>query len=382
MRIKARYILTIATAIIIVASLLYTNHLVKILKTEERQKIELWAHAISLVVDIETDDKTFDLVWQIIENNENIPVMIVNSDGDLLAIRNFDNKEVEELTNNRVVREKKIAKLETKHQPLKINADTAGIQYIYYDDSILLKKLSIFPYVLWSLIVVVLLFAMVAYTAETHAEQNRVWAGLSKETAHQLGTPISSLMALKEILKEQYENDEIVVEVEKDVERLNTIAERFSKIGSKPVLEPTNIEAVVEHTVDYMKRRTSSKVNYTVNFRNHELVASINTPLFEWVIESICKNAVDAMEGKGNITIEAEQLSDHTITIDISDTGKGIDRNHYRDIFKPGYTTKKRGWGLGLSLAKRIIEEYHEGKIFVKKSEIAKGTTFRIQLKQ
>ncbi|MCQ2384219.1 MAG: HAMP domain-containing histidine kinase [Paludibacteraceae bacterium] len=379
MKINSRYLLVLATMIVVVTSLLYTNHLVDVLKQEERQKVEHWARATSLIVDVETEDRSFDLVWSLIENNENIPVLITSETGDVLALRNFDERRFSSLMTDAVLQQKLIEKLSDKHQPLKIDAGEAGIQYIYYDDSILLKKLSAFPYVLWAVISVVLLFAVLAFTAESRAEQNRVWAGLSKETAHQLGTPISSLMALKEILKEQYADDEVVVEVEKDVERLNTIAERFSKIGSKPILEKVVVAPVLERAVEYMRRRTSSRVTYNVECPR-EALALINVPLFEWVIENLCKNAVDAMEGTGMLKILVEPQKNNHLYIDISDNGKGIDRKNFRDVFKPGYTTKKRGWGLGLSLAKRIIEEYHGGKIFVKSSEIGKGTTFRIVL--
>lgn len=379
MKINSRYLLVLATMIVVVTSLLYTNHLVDVLKQEERQKVEHWARATSLIVDVETEDRSFDLVWSLIENNENIPVLITSETGDVLALRNFDERRFSSLMTDAVLQQKLIEKLSDKHQPLKIDAGEAGIQYIYYDDSILLKKLSAFPYVLWAVISIVLLFAVLAFTAESRAEQNRVWAGLSKETAHQLGTPISSLMALKEILKEQYADDEVVVEVEKDVERLNTIAERFSKIGSKPILEKVVVAPVLERAVEYMRRRTSSRVTYHVECPR-EALALINVPLFEWVIENLCKNAVDAMEGTGMLKILVEPQKNNHLYIDISDNGKGIDRKNFRDVFKPGYTTKKRGWGLGLSLAKRIIEEYHGGKIFVKSSEIGKGTTFRIVL--
>lgn len=379
MKINSRYLLVLATMIVVVTSLLYTNHLVDVLKQEERQKVEHWARATSLIVDVETEDRSFDLVWSLIENNENIPVLITSESGDVLALRNFDERRFSSLMTDAVLQQKLIEKLSDKHQPLKIDAGEAGIQYIYYDDSILLKKLSAFPYVLWAVISIVLLFAVLAFTAESRAEQNRVWAGLSKETAHQLGTPISSLMALKEILKEQYADDEVVVEVEKDVERLNTIAERFSKIGSKPILEKVVVAPVLERAVEYMRRRTSSRVTYHVECPR-EALALINVPLFEWVIENLCKNAVDAMEGTGMLKILVEPQKNNHLYIDISDNGKGIDRKNFRDVFKPGYTTKKRGWGLGLSLAKRIIEEYHGGKIFVKSSEIGKGTTFRIVL--
>lgn len=379
MKINSRYLLVLATMIVVVTSLLYTNHLVDVLKQEERQKVEHWARATSLIVDVETEDRSFDLVWSLIENNENIPVLITSETGDVLALRNFDERRYSSLMTDAVLQQKLIEKLSDKHQPLKIDAGEAGIQYIYYDDSILLKKLSAFPYVLWAVISIVLLFAVLAFTAESRAEQNRVWAGLSKETAHQLGTPISSLMALKEILKEQYADDEVVVEVEKDVERLNTIAERFSKIGSKPILEKVVVAPVLERAVEYMRRRTSSRVTYHVECPR-EALALINVPLFEWVIENLCKNAVDAMEGTGMLKILVEPQKNNHLYIDISDNGKGIDRKNFRDVFKPGYTTKKRGWGLGLSLAKRIIEEYHGGKIFVKSSEIGKGTTFRIVL--
>lgn len=371
-----RYILISTVIIVVIMSLLYANHLVKIIKSDERQKVETWAKAMSLVVDVDAEDRSFDLIWNIIENNENIPVLVINETGELLASRNFSD---ETFATETTLLQKKIARLQSRHQPIVLDSGEMGNLYVYYDDSILLKKLTAFPYVLWSIIAIILIFGIWIYSAETHAEQNRVWVGLSKETAHQLGTPISSLMALTEILKDTSGNDEIVQEITKDVDRLNTIADRFSKVGSKPVLEAFDIASVMQHAIDYMKRRTSSRVQYQIN-APEGLTANINVPLFEWVVENLCKNAVDAMSGEGSISVNIEAQKNGIVAIDITDTGKGIERKNFRNVFKPGFTTKKRGWGLGLSLAKRIIEEYHSGKIMVKNSEIGKGTTFRILL--
>ena len=263
---------------------------------------------------------------------------------------------------------------------IKIDLDgTTDYQLVCYDESIMLKRLATYPYVQLGIVLIFVVIAIFALLSSKKAEQNKVWVGLSKETAHQLGTPISSLLAWTEILKESYPEDEMIREMEKDVKRLEIIAERFSKIGSIPEPKETSLNEVITHVVEYMDRRTSSKVKITSNCGNTNIIVRINISLFEWVIENLCKNAVDAMEGKGNIDIYTYKEKEKTI-IEVKDNGKGIKRSDIKNVFTPGFTTKKRGWGLGLSLAKRIIEEYHKGKIYVKDSEIGKGTTFRIEL--
>jgi signal transduction histidine kinase len=275
-------------------------------------------------------------------------------------------------------------KMKDAGRSIKINLDdVAEGDYIEvcYDESIMLRRLNVYPYWVLGLVMLFVVVAIFALLTSKKAEQNKVWVGLSKETAHQLGTPISSLMAWTEILKEAYPDDALIPEMDKDVKRLQLIAERFSKIGSLPEPVPSSLLEVMTHVIDYMDRRTSNKVQMIRNFPEQDIIVKINPSLFEWVIENLCKNAVDAMEGEGTITLFMQEHQDKVI-IEVSDTGKGISRKNINNIFKPGFTTKKRGWGLGLSLAKRIVEEYHKGKIYVLSSEVGKGTTFRIELKK
>ena len=254
--------------------------------------------------------------------------------------------------------------------------------FVCYDDSVMLKRLTSYPYVQLCVVFVFVVVAIFALLTSKRAEQNKVWVGLSKETAHQLGTPISSLMAWTEILKETYPDDELIPEMDKDVKRLQLIADRFSKIGSLPEPVPSSLNEVMEHVIDYMDRRTSKKVQMIRSFPDHDVTVKLNASLFEWVIENLCKNAVDAMEGAGTITLSINDSNDKEVVVEVTDTGKGIKKKDMRNVFRPGFTTKKRGWGLGLSLAKRIVEEYHHGRIYVKSSELGKGTTFRIELKR
>jgi signal transduction histidine kinase len=252
---------------------------------------------------------------------------------------------------------------------------------ICYGESLMLIRLAWWPYVQLGVVLVFVLIAIFALLSSKKAEQNKVWVGLSKETAHQLGTPISSLMAWVEVLKDTYPDDELIPELGSDVKRLQRIAERFSKIGSKPEIQPENLNEVVTQVLQYIGRRTSNRVRLVCNLPQQPLIVPMNAPLFEWVVENLCKNAVDSMEGDGTITLTATDLP-NCYALEVADTGKGIAKNHFQTIFMPGFTTKKRGWGLGLSLAKRIIEDYHQGHIFVKNSELGKGTTFRIELKK
>ena len=256
-----------------------------------------------------------------------------------------------------------------------------GYINVCYDDSVMLKRLAAYPYIQLGVVMLFVVVAIFALLTSKRAEQNKVWVGLSKETAHQLGTPISSLMAWVEILKETYPDDTLIPEMNKDVKRLELIADRFSKIGSLPEPVASSLTDVMQHVIEYMDRRTSRKVEFIKDFPEEDITVRMNASLFEWVIENLCKNAVDAMEGSGTITLHLEETADKAI-IEVSDTGKGIRKKDLRNVFRPGFTTKKRGWGLGLSLAKRIVEEYHKGRIFVKYSEPGKGTTFRIELKK
>ena len=264
---------------------------------------------------------------------------------------------------------------------IRINFGDNDYMEICYADSLILTRLAWWPYVQLGVVLIFVVVAIFALLSSKRAEQNKVWVGLSKETAHQLGTPISSLMAWHEVLQENYPDDELLPEMGKDIKRLQRIAERFSKIGSQPEPKPENLNEVLNNVMQYISRRTSNRITMNCNLPAEPLIAPVSAPLFEWVIENLCKNAIDAMEGKGSITLTAKEEPD-CISVEVSDTGKGIPKKRFSSVFTPGYTTKERGWGLGLSLAKRIVEEYHNGRIFVKNSEIGKGTTFRVELKK
>ena len=370
---KSRIGLILFAATIIVISLIFTDKLAASLAREEHRKMEIWAEATRLLL----NDEYSDFIFNIIEQNENIPVIIVDDRDRYISARNFREPKI----NVSQYYEKQIKRLKNTNPPIEIVLDEKSSQYIYYDNSNLLKMLEYFPYFQLSVIALFLTLVIWALSTDKRAEQDKLWAGLSKETAHQLGTPISSLMAWNEILKTKLgNNDMIVAEIDKDVERLKTITERFSKIGSIPELSEQDISQITAQSVEHMLNRTSKKITYSIDDSSTEHTCLISTPLFEWVIENLCKNAIDAMEGKeGTIDFELFNLEDSLI-IEITDSGRGIERNKFKSIFEPGYTTKQRGWGLGLSLAKRIIEEYHHGKIFVKSSELGLGTTFRIEL--
>lgn len=362
-------------AAIIVVSTLFTNRLAKSLSKEEQKKIELWAEATRQFV-LADESTNIDFYLQIIEDNTTIPVIVVDENDQKLQARN-----IEEPTKNiDAFYADKITALKLEHEAIVV--DLGGMkQYIYYDDSLLLKQLYYFPYIQFGVIVIFLLISFFAFSSTKNAEQNRVWVGLSKETAHQLGTPISSLLAWVEMLRLRYADDKLLVEMSKDVNRLQIIAERFSKIGSSPDLQLVSLNETLASAVQYMSSRSSQKVVIQTHFPSDSAVfVSMNVPLFEWVIENLCKNAIDAMDGVGRIDLYVA-VTDMLVQIDVQDTGKGIERTKFKTVFSPGFTTKKRGWGLGLSLAKRIIESYHNGKIFVKQSELGKGTTFRIELK-
>ncbi len=374
--------LLIATFIVIV-SVLFTNHIANSLAREERNKVEIWAEATRQFI-MADENTNIDFFSDIIEQNTTIPVYMTDADGNLLFSRNVR----EPKRNAAAFYAEKIKSLQASEEPIEVRISPDVVQYIYYEDSTLLKQLYYFPYIQFAVIFLFVIIIIYMLSTAQHNEQNRVWAGLSKETAHQLGTPISSLNACSELLKINHPDDELVYEMDKDIQRLQAIADRFSKIGSDPVLTPANLMQVLVGSVDYMRSRTSEQVSYKVTLNGKllskednipEITVMMNRTLMEWVVENLCKNAVDAMENKGTVTL-AVQETDDKLFLDISDTGKGIERKHLRDVFKPGYTTKKRGWGLGLSLAKRIIEQYHNGKIFVKQSVQGEGTTFRIIL--
>ena len=361
---QIKIILVFAAVIIAVASLLVSHFLVRDLSKEERNKMEVWAQALHALnaADEHTD---LSLVLRVIEGNNTIPVIVLNDDGEITDYRNIDDT----------------IRIDNYLRRMIQTGDTIRIdsQVICYDESIMLKRLSVWPYVQLGIVLIFVVVAIFALLSSKRAEQNKVWVGLSKETAHQLGTPVSSLMAWVEMLKEEYPNDHLLPEMDKDVKRLQLIAERFSKIGSLPEPVEASMNEVLQHVVEYMDRRTSNQVQIICHFPDHEVIVRMNASLFEWVIENLCKNAVDSMEGKGTITLTLyDELQQ--IAIEVQDTGKGIKKKYLNSVFMPGFTTKKRGWGLGLSLARRIVEEYHKGHIFVKQSEIGVGTTFRIEM--
>ena len=370
-----KFVFIAVAMIIVIASGIFTNRLAEKLSGEETKKIEIWAEATrQLVLADENTDMNFLL--GIIEGNTTIPVIMTDENDRMLQHRNIKVPK----SNEESFFNKKIANLKEVRPPIVVKLDADTRQYIYYDESSLLKRLHIFPYVQLGIIIVFLIIVILVFSSTKKAEQNQVWVGLSKETAHQLGTPISSLLAWTELLKLRHEDDKLINDMEKDVRRLSIIAERFSKIGSKPDLKKTDLTEAMNNAVSYMKNRSSNKVNITLHYPENELIAvPLNVPLFEWVIENLCKNAIDAMNGSGKIDISVKKNA-KDVFIDVKDSGKGMDRNMYKAIFTPGFTTKERGWGLGLSLAKRIIEEYHRGKIFVKQSELGIGTIFRIIL--
>ncbi len=365
--------------IIVATSLLFTNRLAEKLTLEQHRKMEIWAEAMRQFVNATEETEHVDFLWKIIEENDNIPVLIADQADQIVTSRNFTHVPEE---NADAYYAKELKRLKGLRKPIEISLGDNQKQYIYYDDSNLLKQLAYYPYIQLSVIAIFLIGVLMALATTKNAEQNRVWVGLSKETAHQLGTPISSLLAWIEILKNNYPDDSMIDDMGNDINRLKTIAERFSKIGSKSEFELVSINDTLRQSVQYMQKRSSQMVTYTLTETQPNIQTQLCVPLFEWVIENLCKNAIDAMDGKGSIQIETTIDERKHVIIDITDTGKGIDKRQFKSVFKPGYTTKRRGWGLGLSLAKRIIEEYHHGKIFVKQSALNKGTTFRIILSQ
>lgn len=377
---KWKIILLSFAALIFVLSLIYTNKLMKDLRQEEYRRMELWSHAMGEFInsDPETD---IGFLFEVLENNQTIPVILVDADNEtIISYRNLDTIKMENA-------EYAADKLEEFRNNGKesfsiIGPDGEVMNTIYYSDSLLLKKLQYYPYIQLILIAIFIIMGYIVLNVSRRSEQNHVWLGMSKETAHQLGTPISSLMAWLEIMRDEHGETEMFSEVEKDVKRLEKIAARFSKIGSKPNLHENELVGCIRNTMSYLKTRIPATIHLETNITDtDEIYLPLNIELFEWVIENLCKNAVDAIGTNGTIRITIES-DDKNVGIEISDTGKGISKSDFKNVFKPGYTTKNRGWGLGLSLAKRIVEEYHGGKIFVKSSEIGKGTTFRINLKK
>ena len=377
---QVKILLVVMAVVIAVASLVASHVLTRDLYEEEHKKMEIWAEAMRALND-DNEDGGMGLVLKVIEDNTTIPVVVFDSKGDVQVFRNMKLKAESSADS--------LKELSVRGNSMKNAGHVIRIRFdessksnfidVCYDDSLMLKRLAVYPYIQLGVVLLFVVIAIFALLTSKKAEQNKVWVGLSKETAHQLGTPISSLMAWTEILKENYPDDELIPEMDKDVKRLQLIADRFSKIGSLPAPIPSSVNEVLSHVIDYMDRRTSHKVKMIKDFPDHDVIVPMNASLFEWVIENLSKNAVDAMGGEGMITLHVEEQDGKAI-IEVTDTGKGIRKKDLSSVFTPGFTTKKRGWGLGLSLAKRIVEEYHRGRIFVKNSELGKGTTFRIEL--
>lgn len=376
-----KYILVGFAVILAVGSLVVSHYLISDLKEEESKNMEVWAEAYRSL-NAADDNTDLNLILQVINGNNTIPIIVVDKDGNALSSRNIDKSfsadedSLKYLTN--LAREFKNNGCFIK---IDLPEEYGHKEYmgICYDESLMLKRLAIYPYIQLGVVVFFVLVSIFALFATMKAEQNKVWVGLSKETAHQLGTPISSLLAWNQVLKETYPNDMLLLEMDKDIKRLERIAERFSKIGSIPEPKPEDVKEVLERVAVYMDKRTSNKVKITMHFPSEPVITNIISSLFEWVAENLCKNAVDAMEGSGSIDLYLDE-DESTVFVEIKDTGKGIPNKDFQSIFKPGFTTKQRGWGLGLSLAKRIVEEYHKGKIYVKDSVVNVGTTFRIEL--
>lgn len=361
-----------------IASLWYTNTLVDKLREKEKANVELWHETIVAISNFSTQkDCDITPLFNIIKNNKTVPVILMDQEGNIVSHRNLDSAKLAK--NEKAYLLEQLADMKAQNEPIVIPLANNHFNYIYFKDSLLLRQLKFYPLFQLSAVGIFILIAYFAFSSARKAEQNQVWVGMAKETAHQLGTPLSSLLAWLEVLKMKDVDEATINEIRKDLTRLETITERFSKIGSRPDLQSVDMGQTLTTFIDYLKTRVSQKVKFEVVSPENAVFTPINLSLFEWVIENICKNAVDAMNGEGSITLE---VSDHVqfTYIDITDSGKGIPKSKFKTIFEPGYTSKKRGWGLGLSLAKRIIETYHSGKIFVKKSDPENGTTFRIVL--
>ena len=382
---QVKILLVISAVVIAVASLVVSHLLVHDLVKEERKNMGVWAEALRSFNNAD-ENTDLALVLKVIEGNEHIPAIVVDGRGRVREHRNLGRKwhsaadSVEYIT-------RKAQSMKAQGNVIRISLDSPyneghdDYMEVCFGESLMLRRLAYYPYVQLGVVLIFVVVAIFALLSSKRAEQNKVWVGLSKETAHQLGTPISSLLAWVELLRETNPQDELIPDMDKDVRRLQRIAERFSKIGTLPEPKPENLNDVVSNVVQYIRRRTSNKVSIVVDMPEHPLIVMMSAPLFEWVVENLCKNAIDAMDGQGRIPLTARDEQD-CFSVEVADTGKGIASKNFRNVFMPGFTTKSRGWGLGLSLAKRIVEEYHHGRIFVKSSEIGRGTTFRIELRK
>lgn len=377
-----KVIIICVAVVIAIASLVVSQTLTDRMKQEERTKMEIWTSAMQIMSNADSDaDMT--LVLRVLNGNNTIPVVVVDDNGMIQEHRNLDISRSDSLASLH----EQVAEICKAGKNIRFylndragNVDHGQFVDVYYDDSLLLRQLAVFPYVQLGVVIIFVIIAAYLLTNMKKVEQNRVWVGLSRETAHQLGTPISSLMAWKDLLEEDHPDDAAVKEMGKDIEVLKTVVDRFSKIGSEPEVEICDISEIIKDRAEYISRRISNKIDVRCEMPAHHVKALVSHTLFEWVIENLCKNAADAMDGVGAIIL-THGKSDKKIWVEVSDNGKGIPKSKYKTIFNPGYTTKERGWGLGLSLSKRIIEEYHKGRIYVKYSELGKGTTFRIELR-
>ena len=369
-------LLVLMGVIIGVGSLLHTNRLAEQLAQEERKKVELWAKGTKFLASSSDENTDISFVFEVVKDNVTIPLILTDGDEHVISMRNFD----EELADDPDYQKEQLAKIKGINDPIIIELVGDSKNYIFYDNSSLFYQLKYYPYISLGVVSIFILVSYFAFSVSRRAEQDQVWVGMAKETAHQLGTPISSLIGWMEYLKMKEVPEETLADMKNDLTRLETITERFSKIGSVPELEQIAFSEALTKSLDYMRTRSSNKIKF--NFENRlddALNVPMNEALFAWVIENLCRNAIDAMEGAGIISVTAFKEKDQVI-IDVNDTGKGMPRSKFKTVFEPGYTSKKRGWGLGLSLCRRIIEQYHAGRIMVKDSEVGKGTTFRIVL--
>jgi len=370
-----RWFIILASFFIVILILWNTYNFFQIFKNEERAKMEFWASALTTVANA-NENSDLDLPFEIISKNTTIPIFIADSNDQIIDFNNID----EEISKDSIALKKYFNSVKNDNQPIKMERSNSKYQLVYYGDSPLLNKLKYYPI---ALLLIIILFGAVVYNfyrATKMSTQNKLWAGMAKETAHQIGTPLSSLIGWLEILKLDNVEESTIIEIEKDITRLQTITDRFSKIGSEPVLEKRDLIEDTKNTVDYLQTRVSQQVIFTFKAPEHPIFVDINPALHSWTIENLVKNAIDAMKGKGALDITISEL-ENIVKIKITDTGKGIPKNQFSKVFEPGFTTKKRGWGLGLSLTKRIVQEYHKGKIKVEQSEIGKGTTMQISYK-
>jgi signal transduction histidine kinase len=384
---KYKWLIIITAILIGTASIYYTDILVSQLKEREERQITLYAKTLEYTANQQDNQNLGFIFEEIIVPNNSVPVILTDDSGHPIEYKNLDFNENLNPEEFEKMLGEELNVMKDEHEPIKINFrdennKVFGYNLVYYKNSKLLYQLRYYPYIQLSVISIFGILTFLVFNYSKTAEQNRIWVGLAKETAHQLGTPISSLMAWNEYFKSEkkFQDKNLMMEFEKDIERLEMITSRFSNIGSTPILNYEDIHAAVRHTINYIQHRLSTKVTFNITALPNDIRAKINKPLFDWVIENLCKNAVDAMGGVGTIDITIKKAPDGNVTIDVKDSGKGIPKSKLREVFNPGYTTKSRGWGLGLTLVKRIIENYHKGKIYIKHTEPGYGTTFRIIL--